>query len=94
MNNWKDETKRDLGDKPRSVSSSSVRVVDVHVCVHRYTGYPPDCWFLTCEPFFKMKELLNKDVEEAKVEALGLLAARLKITMHGVDDILNFEEDL
>ncbi len=53
------------------------RTKTLAVTVHRYVGYPPEVWLLSCAPFFDKHVLENTALEEAQREAKLLVFQRV-----------------
>lgn len=48
----------------------------LEISVHRYVGYPPETWLMTChEVRIGPRELASVDIEAAKAEAIGVVRA-------------------
>ena len=68
--NWKDDSSYSQHDKERIPRIYNAKLTkDFVVTVHRHIHYAPDMWLLTCEPFFKQKELCTGSAEEAQTMA-------------------------
>lgn len=68
--------------EPKWATSIEGRIYDfrtktLKVTVHRYVGYPPEVWLLTCVPFFERHALESRDLEEAQREAKLLVFQRV-----------------
>jgi len=54
-----------------------IRFGTVKISVHQYVGCD-DVWFLSCTPdFFNIYSLESSDIEDAKIEAVTLVAGKL-----------------
>lgn len=72
MKNWKEE--KNFG----RVIGVSCRAGVLKVSVHRYIGHPADQWFVSCSPFFEVKPLESKDMEEARCQATEMVKVKLE----------------
>ena len=75
---WKDTTSYSREDKERIPVIWLCSAGDISVCVHRHIYYPPDQWLLTCRPFFDKYELPDKNIDDVKKTALGMVAVKLR----------------
>ena len=67
MAKWKDKKKRFDSDE---VESSSIRLGQFRLLIHRHIHYPPDVWLASCHlGIFDQVELASKDLKEAKCQA-------------------------
>lgn len=68
--------------EPKWATSIEGRIYDfrtktLKVTVHRYVGYPPEAWLLTCVPFFDKHLLDSTELAEAQREAKLLVFHRV-----------------
>lgn len=81
---WKDITSYSQGETDRGPRVMVLVGHDVRVTVHRHRHYDPDVWLLSCHPFFDCKVLNNKELEEAKAEAIELVRSRLLLMLNSL----------
>lgn len=78
---WVDTTSYQRGDDKRVPSIWNFYAGRLRICVHRHIHYPKDQWLLTSEPFYDKWELVSKDIEDAKQEAINLVDEQLHKTI-------------
>lgn len=76
---WKDISTYSKGDVDRSSNSLLAKAGKLTICVHRHIHYPADTWLLSCKPFFDLKVLKSKNIDEAKAEAIELVRREVKL---------------
>jgi hypothetical protein len=64
MIKWEDDF-----NKHGEIVSTRAKIGMFKIVIHRYTGYPPDQWFLSCYGLFEMVKLHPKDIKLAKIQA-------------------------
>ena len=79
MKKWKEEKR--FGE----VVGSNCRAGAFKISVHRFIGYAPDLWFVSCSPFFNVKELKSKELEEAKCQAAAMVQVKFE---EAIEDII------
>lgn len=70
---WKDNSSFSRGTHDRTPKTWVAQIGDFCITVTRHIHHPPNVWVLNCDPFFAQHELNNKDVDEAKKEAIELV---------------------
>lgn len=60
------------------IRASEIELGAFRLAVHHVFGGPKDEWFATCYGIFENKELVSKELDQAKTEALGLLKGVLE----------------
>ncbi len=85
---WIDETRKVI-NKGEEVYAS-IDTGRITIIVHRHTYYPADIWLLSTVPaFYDKKRLINKDLCEAKKEALSLVQEELKTIITEIEKASN-----
>src|SRR5262249_30908116 len=46
--------------------------------VHHHIDHPKELWFCSCGPLFDKRELRNRGLEDAKVEAIRMVGKELR----------------
>ena len=70
MIEWKDQKK---SFNNLEIVSSEVLLGDFRLCVHHHIDYPADTWLASCPGLFKQVELVSKELNEAKCQAVAKL---------------------
>lgn len=90
---WDDITSYSQNDKKREPSTWAFKAGAVTVVVTRYHGCP-DQWFLRCDAFgFNLHQLMHKEINEAKWEALGIVWNRARVTEKVLGDALSWRHE-
>ena len=76
---WKDVTTWSRSDIDRSIPKTwELRFGCFRLSVSRHIHYPPTSWVASCQGMFQDIEMGAKDINEAKYEALRLVAIKLR----------------
>lgn len=77
---WKDATSYSRGEPtPRVPRVYRMTLGNLDIVIVMGHLHAPDCWSLTCEPFFRIKRIaaIGDPVECVKTRALTLVAAEI-----------------
>ena len=78
MVEWQDTSTHSKDDKKRVPNSYSWQLAKLKVTIHRHIHYPKDQWLCSCYLLnIEKVELMNKDTDKAKQEALNLIKNKL-----------------
>ena len=77
---WKDTSSYSRGDSARTPNEFTLETNHFRLIVHRHVDYGPDTWLFSVHGTIDLskRELVKKDVEGAKKEAIERLAATLR----------------
>lgn len=81
MSDWVGKTNFSRGQQDKTPTTWDLQCGLIEIVVTRHIHYLPDTWVLRCAPFWDTKELVAKDIEEAKAEAIQLVTAELEEVM-------------
>jgi len=73
---WKDVTTISQ-DAKHGPSVFETQLGRFRLCVHRHIHYPDNVWLASCDGVLNKCELVARDIEVAKVEAVEMLRAIL-----------------
>lgn len=77
MTTWKDTSSWCKSEVDRTPKTWTFESHGKRVVVTRHVGYGPDAWVMSCYDLgMNLVPLEAKDIEKAKVEALGIVRAR------------------
>ncbi len=58
---------------------SELSLKHLRVAVHHHIGYPPDHWLVSCYDLgIRCRDLMSKDLERAKLEALDVVETHIR----------------
>lgn len=85
---WKDVSSWSRSDTVRTPKTWEASASGMRIVITRHRDYPPDAWILRCsEVGLDLLQLMAVDLEEAQLEALGLVRGRLKLWLASVEMI-------
>lgn len=78
MVEWKDTSTHSKEDKEKIPNSYTWELYKLKLSIHRHIYYPKDQWLCSCYLLnIEKAELMNKDTEKAKQEALNIIKNKL-----------------
>ena len=86
--NWEDTTSYSRGGD-REPRVWSLKCGKLSISVHRHIHYDKDVWLLSCDPFYHLRQLITKDIEVAKTQAVELVSKCLKESLESLEKILD-----
>ena len=78
---WKNISSYSQGTQNKKPISFQMVQNNVRIVVTRHIHFPPDVWVASCNPWFSLLELKNKNIEDAKKEAIEIVVANLQKTI-------------
>ena len=85
MIDWKDVTSYSRGEK-HDPSVFETRLGRFRLVVHRHIHYPDNVWLASCDGVLNKCELVARDIEVAKVEAVEMLRAILTNALDAIGE--------
>lgn len=90
---WEDVSSYSQNDRERVPHTFEIRIADARVIVTRWVHGEPDRWYLICPEAGMSRDLLcNRDLGEAKKEALRLVHIVFSRRMCALDRLIVEEE--
>ena len=78
---WKDETSYSRNETNRTPKTWVAKVGSLRLYVTRHIDHGENDWLCSCDPFFDIRMLESKEIDEAKAEAVVLLKHELERCM-------------
>lgn len=75
---WKDSYR---SYKDKTINESELKLSRFRFVIHRHIDYPKDVWLSSCYGLFTQRELKNKDLDKAKIEAVNIVKKILNKTL-------------